>query len=291
MIARIDNYDLVITYSWGNNNHGITGHIFEVIDYYWILKDHFNCCVLFAENFTYSDIDRLLRAKYDFDENEIKRILDNCLFIYKPKIVITKNILFTDGGMHKLKDIIIKVENKFMFSCSRFESEGYIILEDKRLYGRDNIDYKKKILFDRLKRVGVSDNKTLLYLTNNCRRIDMDSFNELSQRGEEFLCIVNDMDNIYKHQNFTYEIAPVDNLFERFNKYMYTPIERKWDCSPRFIAECKWYNRPVEYYNIDYWEEDLGLKYRVWDINHDFESIQLKTGDEIVQILWEYIND
>ena len=72
MIARIDNYDLVITYSWGNNNHGVCGHTFEVIDYYWILKDHFNCCLLFAENFTPDDIENLIRSKYDFDESEIK---------------------------------------------------------------------------------------------------------------------------------------------------------------------------------------------------------------------------
>ena len=291
MIARIDNYDLVITYSWGNNNHGVCGHTFEVIDYYWILKDHFNCCLLFTEDFTPDDIETLIRSKYDFDDAEIRQILDNCLFIYKPRIVVTKNILFTDGGMHKLKDIIIKADNKFMFSCSRFESEGYIILEDKRIYGRDNIDYKKRILFDRLRKSHRAEDKTLLYLTKNCRHISDDDFNELSYRDEEFLCIVNSMDNVYTHDKFAYEVAPIDNLYERFNKYIYTPVARKWDCSPRFIAECKWYGKIVEYFNIDYWEEDLGLKYRVWDIAHDFKSIQLKEDDEIVTILGDYIND
>jgi hypothetical protein len=291
MIARINNYDLVITYSWGNNDHGICGHTFEAIDYYWILKDHFNCCLLFAENFSAGDIERVLRSKYDFDDSEIKLILDNCIFNYKPKIVVTKNILFTDGGMHNQKDIIIKADNKFMFSCSRFESEGYVILEDERIYGRGNIDYKKSILFDRLRTPKRVDDKTLLYLTKNCRQIDVDAFNELSQRDEEFLCIVNNMDNIYQHDKFTYEIAPVDDLFERFNKYIYTPIKRKWDCSPRFIAECKWFGRPVEFYGIDYWDEDLGLKYRVYDIDYDFESIQLKPNNEIVAILGGYIND
>jgi hypothetical protein len=289
MIARIDNYDLVLTYSWGKSDHGICGHTFEAIDYYWILKDHFNCCLLFAENFNEKSIERVLRSKYDFDESEIRQILDNCLFIYKPKIVVTKNILFTDGGMHNLKDVIIKCDNKFIFSCSRYDSEGYIILEDKRVYGRDNIDYKKRILFDRLRVVGKSDHKTLLYLTNNCRRITDDDFIDLSYRNEKYICLVNDMDNIYHHPNFTYQIAPIGDLYERFDKYLYTPVSRKWDCSPRFIAECKWYGKEVEYYNIDYWEEDLGLKYRAYDIDNNFGSIQLKSGDEIIGILGEYI--
>lgn len=291
MIARIYNYDLVLTYSWGRVDHGITGHMFEVIDYYWILKNHFKTCILFAEEFDSDDIDKILRSKYDFSDLEIKKILGDCLFVYKPKIVVTKNIIFTDGGMNTSKDVVVKADNKFMFSCSRFDSDGYIILEDERVYGRGNIDYKKKILFDRLKKLNGYDDKTLLYLTNNCRKIDDESFVELSERDEEFVCLVNDIDNTYKSENFTYEIVPVDNLQERFNKYIYTPINRKWDCSPRFIAECKWYNKEVEFYKIDYWDEDLGLKYRVYDIKNDFESLFLCDNDVLIQILKGYIND
>lgn len=291
MIAKIDNYDLVLTYSWGNNNHGISGHTFEVIDYYWILKDHFNCCILFAEEFTRKDIDMLLRSKYDFNDDEIEQILDNCVFKYKPKIVLTKNIIFTDGGMHneKQKEILIKADNKFSFTCSPWDMDGYTILEDERVYGRGNINYKKKILFDRLKPICVHEDNTLLYITKNCRRINRESLVELSHRDERFLCLVNNMDDIYEHEKFSYEVVPVFNLQERFHKYLYTPITRKWDCSPRFIAECKWYGKEVEYFNIDYWDEDLGLKYRVWDIENDFESLHLNGDDEIVEILKSYI--
>ena len=37
-ILRLDpNYDLWLSYTWSNNNHGICGHTYEIIDYYHIL--------------------------------------------------------------------------------------------------------------------------------------------------------------------------------------------------------------------------------------------------------------
>jgi hypothetical protein len=41
-ILRLDpNYDLWLSYTWSSNNHGICGHTYEIIDYYYILKNHF----------------------------------------------------------------------------------------------------------------------------------------------------------------------------------------------------------------------------------------------------------
>lgn len=78
---------------------------------------------------------------------------------------------------------------------------------------------------------------------------------------------------------------PVCNLFNRFSAYVYTPVPRKFDCSPRFLAECVHYGREVIFHNIDYWDEDKGLYWRWWDIQHDFQSLSLTDNDDIVTIL------
>ena len=85
---------------------------------------------------------------------------------------------------------------------------------------------------------------------------------------------------------------PIIDFMEEFNHYVYTPIERKFDCSNRLLAECKHYNKIISLYNIDndYLEQDLGLKYRLEDIKN-LESITLirKEQDEIINILREVI--
>jgi hypothetical protein len=83
----------------------------------------------------------------------------------------------------------------------------------------------------------------------------------------------------------TFVTPPVDYIFEQFTKYVYTPVPRKWDCSPRFIAECKWYGKEVVYHNIDYWDVDHGLRIRKWDLDNDFESLNLTPNDDIIKIL------
>jgi hypothetical protein len=41
----------------------------------------------------------------------------------------------------------------------------------------------------------------------------------------------------------------------------------------------------VIFHNIDYWNEDLGLYWRNWDIENEFDSLFLRGNDPIVDIL------
>ena len=157
------------------------------------------------------------------------------------------------------------------------------VLQDNRVYEPvkcNGINYKKKILFNRLKSIGKSNNQSLLYATKNCRHIK--DFQQYKKYGK-LLAIVNVIPKPIEGINFV--IPPIENLFEKFDTYIYTPVDRKWDCSPRFIAECKHYGKKVIYHNIDYWEEDHGLRVRKWDIDNDFDSLHLKDNDNIIEIL------
>jgi hypothetical protein len=85
---------------------------------------------------------------------------------------------------------------------------------------------------------------------------------------------------------------PVENIFEKFDTYIYTPTKGSFDCSPRFIAECKYYNKNIIYHDIDenYLNVDTGLKFRKYDIDNNFKSLLLNENDEIVSILKKYLN-
>lgn len=290
-------YDLILTYSWSSNNHSICGHTFEVFDYYYILKNHFRVGILFAEDITIEQVEQSIRAKYSFTDDEINDLLANTIFSNRPRIVKCKNILITDGGVVNMRNVTLLCDNVFYFACGNKEvadnnnSRTYI-LQDDRVYDKvalNGINYKKRILFDKLKTLGTSKDAALVYATKNCRAIP--DYSDLSAYHNNITVITNEENRREDFDNFTFVVPPVDNIFEQFTTYIYTPVERKWDCSPRFIAECHYYGKQVIYHNIDYWGIDHGLYWRYYDIQTDFDSLFLREDDEIIHILKRYITD
>lgn len=291
-ITQLDpTYNLWLTYSWSNNNHGICGHTFEVIDYYHILKDNFKTGILLAEDIDWKTFEASIRSKYNFSEIEIEDIKANTVFAKRPTLVKGSNIIFTDGGIVNNADKTLLFDNVFYLACGNKEikdnnNEKVWILQDDRVYDPVNvngINYKKKILFSRLKPIEQSKDAVLVYATKNCRNIS--NYDDLRQYGDNILVITNEENKPAELEGFTFVTPPVDNLFEQFTTYVYTPVTRKWDCSPRFIAECKHYGKNVLFHNIDYWDEDKGLYWRNWDIENDYDSLDLHYSDDIVNIL------
>jgi len=281
-------YDLWLSYSWSDNNHGICGHTYEVIDYYYTLKNHFKVGILLCEDIDWKTFELSIKSKYNFTDIEIQDIKNNTVFSNRPNLIKGKNILFTDGGVVNMKPITLLFNNIFYFACGNKEikdndKDNVYILQDDRVYEpvkRNGINYKKRILFDKLKPIGKSKDQVLLYATKNCRHVS--DFTDYIKYGK-IIAIVNFIPKSVNGVEFL--MPPVDNIFEQFNTYVYTPVSRKWDCSPRFIAECKYYGKKVIYHDIDYWEEDHGLRVRKWDIDNDFNSLHLKDNDDIVKIL------
>ena len=281
-------YNLWLSYSWSDNNHGICGHTYEVIDYYHVLKNHFKVGILLCEDIDWKTFELSIKSKYNFTNAEMQDIKDNTVFNNRPNLIKGSNILFTDGGVVNMESVTLLFNNIFYFACGNKEikdndKDNVYILQDDRVYEpvkRNGINYKKRILFDRLKPIGDSKDQVLLYATKNCRHIS--DFTDYTKYGK-IIAIVNSIQKSVSGIEFL--MPPVDNIFEQFNTYVYTPILRKWDCSPRFIAECKYYGKKVIYHNIDYWEEDHGLRVRKWDIDNDFDSLHLKDNDDIIEIL------
>lgn len=290
-IFQLDpSYDLWLTYSWSNNNHGVCGHIFEVIDYYYILKSHFKVGIFLAEDITWETIEQLIRSKYTFTDAEIEDMRVNTVFNNRPRILRGKNILITDGGVVNMSSVAMYFDNIFYFPCGNKEiknndKDNVYVLQDDRVYEpvlKNGINYKKRILFDKLKPVGIPKRQSLVYATKNCRNID--DWGVFKKYGQ-ILAIVNHENKPEPVEGVEFIVPPVENIFDQFDTYVYTPVQRQWDCSPRFIAECKYFNKLVIYHDIDYWDVDHGLYWRWTDIHNDFPSLHLRPDDKIISIL------
>lgn len=296
-ILKLDcNVDLWLSYSWGIKNQGICGHTFEVIDYYFILKDFFNVKILLCEDIDEKMFKSAIINKYNFSNEEVQTILNNTVFDNRPKILIGDYLLIVDGNLMKDRNVILKFKHIFMFACGKrdlhlIQDHNITILQDYRVYnsGPRTIDYKKKILFKFKEYENFEDNN-LIYVSKNCREISEYELKELP-KDKKIIAIHNPNDVYEPFNNIEFIKAPVENIWERFSTYYYTKVPRKFDCSPRFIAECKYHKRNVVYMSnvLDYIEEDKGLFWRKYDIENSFKSIELNNNDEIINILKGHI--
>lgn len=274
MILNLPDIDLLLTYSYHSNpciSHGISGHLYEVLDYYFLLRKKYKIKVLIGELTPEIVINA---SKRYYDELNL-----NDFIFERPKCIKVDNFLLTDGSYVFFNEVKI-LGNKLAFSCghSFFNSDenrpkNVLFLEDHRIYKNkpNSIDYVKKIL--PFKKPDNFSNRTFIHLTGNCRK-----YNHLELIEKYPNCLIFS-DYLEESYNVTNEPISIGD----FNKYIYTPITRKFDCSPRLIAECDYLRIPVEYYNIDYY--DIGLETRKLDIKN--KNYLLNEDDEIFKILKE----
>lgn len=301
MILKLE-HELILSYSWDNFlRQGICGHTYEVIEYFYILSKYFKVYILICNDITWEIFEKALR-KYNFSDEVVALYKERVIIKSDVTLLICKNIIIVDGFM----DFIIKkrviADNIILFACSDLSikdntQDNVFILQDNRIYkeGKNTINYKKKILFDKMKptkHVETISQDNLLYTTSVCRQLTNEDYNNILKLYDgKFLIINSDGKIQVKNDRLKYMMSPVDNIFEKFSTYIYTPINRKWDCSSRFIAECKFFDKQVQYYNIDeqYLNIDIALRWRKYDVEKDFKSLYLQEDDEIINIIKDII--
>ena len=73
-------YDLYISMTWsGDTNHGVSGHLYEIIEYYQLLKNHFKVGILICEDLTWEIIKKAIITKYNLNNKQINDIKDNTI--------------------------------------------------------------------------------------------------------------------------------------------------------------------------------------------------------------------
>ena len=282
VLVNLKEYDIVLTTSW-ETKHGVSGHMFELIEYFMHLRfdKGINACILLADGTSWEDFRKALGEKYNLTMEEIADFHHHTVEKFQPKCLLAKTVLFTDGSLRTHNADII-ADKIFLFRCAETDivRDNVIVLQDNDVYDPlpNSIHYKKKILFSKYRKLDTSAPKSaMFYLTNNSRlcAISRDKIYEIINKHnfENYIALTNKDLHIHGLDSI---IVPVTNLWNLFSTYIYTDTALQFDCSPRFVAECEFYNKEV-IYEIDY--HDKGLATRLYDMKHG--DIWLRADDEI----------
>lgn len=307
-IVDLKDYDLVFTTSF-ENNHGVSGHLFELIEYHYICRKNFiNSVILITDGTPKEVFLKCIRNKYNFSFEEYEEIVSTIIEHQNPKILITKNICVVDGAP-RFNGCTLYCNNIFMLRCSASDFSYFNtvknirnvhILQDFNLYNEryehtnfNIVHYIKKILWKKyIFPKSVNTGVSLFYLTTNCRYIEPSEVKNIIEKNNipKTLIITNDHKKYecLKGENVIVESVPIENIFERFDRYIYTSIPGKFDCSPRFIVECEVFGKEVVY-ELDY--IDPGVNRRKIDMQKNLNDLLLKEDDYFVEYVKGHINE
>lgn len=301
MIYIDQTYDVILTHSPITE---ITGHIFECFDYYLFLQQYCKVGILFFDGLPISQLKIAFESKYNILFNniikDIKIISLDPLNKQYQMIVFGKKttVILTDGHIKSLnhRKIILAANKLFGFLCEydAFEKQEFnkniTYLADYRIYGKlkffKSIDYIKKLPFKFYKKcTNTSLNRGMMYTTYICRMITPDvilQYHQMSRCSSTMLVVPFKKPEYDDLPEITQVVAPVDDFFNKFDTYIYTPVARKFDCSPRLLTECFMLGKKV-ICDVNY--SDIGLNARYNDCINNLESLNLTDNDKILDII------
>lgn len=307
MITIDKKYDVILTYS---PIIEITGHIFECFDYYLFLRNYYKVGILFFGGLKKDKLKIAWDSKYTVPFELIEKdliIIDNKNFGNHSLLVSFSHntvVFLTDGNIESLRcnRIILMCKHLVGFLCEdpvKTPSKQYSkisYLQDYRIYGRNNLfhsyDYVKKLPFKYYKKSSpTGKNIGMMYVTFVCRKITPDVIRECHEKSgcsKTLLIVPYKLSEYENIENVEQRVAPIDNFFDCFDTYIYTPVQRHFDCSPRLVTECFLNNKKV-IMDLNY--KDIGLQTRYNDCVNNFESLNLKDDDQILKIIQEVRND
>ena len=299
-ILNLSNYDLIFTTSF-ECDMGVSGHLYEMIEYFHICSNsNISCAILLSDGIKRETFQKAVTEKYNFNEHELTYMFDRVIECFSPKILRVNNICVVDGTS-RFNAAIIYTKNMFLLRCSDkdytyFSNHKTILkthlLQDFKVYTErykdlniEVINYVKKVLWSRYKKdFNCNLNTALIYLTSKCRPFEPEKVKKLIDKYnfDEYLVISNvpkEYESL-KCDKVKVEKPPINNLFSKFSTYIYTPVARKLDCSPRFIVECAASGKNI-IYEIDYF--DPGLEARKNDIAEDINKVLLDEDDFFIE--------
>lgn len=233
----------------------ISGHLFELFDYYLFLRKYTPVKIYIPEN--NNGIIQKIQKRY----NEVIKIEDVIFGGYD--LIKCKNIICVDNcnyflNLYRSKYI---TNNFYVFACgdAKFnpgsEPKDIILLADSRIYDFSKfnckaIDYTKCV-YPNIRQTLPKSTREFAHITKACKSIDNTLYQELVLKYPN---IVIYSDYLYG-ENITRE--PIFDF--SFSKFIYTPIPRQFDCSNRLVTECAILGIPVEYW-ISYYDKALEIR-------------------------------
>lgn len=299
MININKKYDVILTYS---PIIEITGHIFECFDYYLFLRQYCNVGILFFCGLSIDKLKIVWNSKYNIPfDTVVNDIIQINIATLQNRIINFSNntaVIITDGNIKSLEDnkIFLATHKLYGFMCEydnfdKVKINNHITyLQDYRIYGKNkyfkSIDYVKKLPFKFYKKcIQPNKNIGMIYMTYVCRKVQphtIKEYHKMSGCNKTFLIVPYKLPEYDNIENIIQVEAPIENLFDKFDTYIYTPVNRKFDCSPRLVTECFMHNKKV-FKDLDYY--DIGLEIRYNDCINNLEQLNLKENDKILEIL------
>lgn len=285
-LVMLKKFDITLTTSW-ESNHGISGHLFEMIEYFYHLKFHKNksVCIMIADGISKDQVNVAL-SKYDFSTEELQAYEACTFYHYNPKALIANDIIFVDGSIRTFDADIICKRKIFLRCCDdEFLDKADIVLQDYDLYDSlpNSVHYKKKLLLSKFKEINKTfDDTAAIYCTSNMRKLTFENLESIANKYNYKQYVVLTNVQMEVPSNMTLHKVPADNLYELFDTFIYTGSTNKTkiDCSSRLIVECKHYNKEVIYDGVYDISKDRGLMVRRNDLDKGV-NLDLKETDEI----------
>lgn len=279
-LSNFKKYECTLTSSY-ETYHGISGHLFEIIEYfyYFTFFKKIKTNILISDGLPEEVFWNVINEKYNFSNEELEEYKLNTFFHFRPKAILANNLFIVDGSL-RVRNASILAKNIFMFRCNEdcTNYKNVIILQDYDVYAplENSIDYKKKILLDKYKTIKETNNNiAMFYATSNSRALSGEEIKEIIKEFPEFdeyLILSNKYFDV--PEKCRVELVPIKNLWESFSTYIYTNASSLIDCSPRFIVECKHFNKEVIFCTRG--KKDKGLEVRM----KDMEKIDLNLKED-----------
>lgn len=301
---------------------GVCGHIFECIDYYLFLKEKkVNCGIyLVYDNFSIENFKDLLNTKYTLNEKELSEILMDTLIednkkFYSKKIhnfSKVKKFIFTEihdfARISVARGLVMGINEIIGLRCG-VEKESFRklsekkynikIFQDYRVYGDslqswETFNHKKRLLFKKYRRPdNMKKDTAFIYLSTECRTLEKNYIKEIIEKYsptmDRIIFSVKDIKPFegMSSDKVSFKIPPIDDFLNVFDTFIYVPLEKKWDCSPRLVAESYLFNKKIIFHDIDesYFSVDKGLFWRNHDGLNDLEDLNLTDKDELIQYI------
>lgn len=301
MVSIDSSYDVMLTHS---PIYEITGHIFECFDYYLFLRQYCKAGILFFDGLDMNQLEIAFNSKYNVDFSSIRNdIIQVKLDEHNKSYTIVQfgkdtSVILTDGHIKSLnhRKIILSTNKLFGFLCEydEFEKQTFnkniTYLEDYRIYGKmrffKSIDYVKKLPFKFYRKCNnASLNRGMMYTTYVCRMITPEivlQYHQMSGCDSTILVVPFTKPEYDNLPGIHQVVAPVPDFFNQFDTYIYTPVARKFDCSPRLLTECFMLGKKV-ICDVNY--SDVGLDVRYNDCINNLISLDLNENDKILEII------
>jgi len=261
----------ILFYHWNNR---LTGSVINLFEYFLKIYELNKEAEIIFINGNVIDIKNLLKIVYDrYNIDDLKGFENNIRIVSRYKMMAEKleNVLILDyGTISKTKGFIspknlIVISEKYTSDPNFFFSKE---LYNVTYYGempfhyRDK-EYRMKFLFDRYKKLKNVDEAIFL---NSPHNHDFSFVEDLE---------LPDKPIIYKTRSHR------DNLFEKFDTFVYYHADKWFDPHPRLFVESKFYDKDIIYFNhpniID------GSYYRYNDVlENGIDNRNMTKNDEVI---------